>query len=185
MSFLDRFSPGQRQALMIGAPAVAGFVVVTRLLGGRKTPPAAGGPGTPSTNAIGVGQLTDFESHVTDQVNVLATLFAQMSAKQTAPPAPKPPPPPPPTHHESPIPMPPQHVVQLQQSSAPGVYFARVDPNTVVGVTPNGNFGYAGSQAQANVIVDTAPPVVDWPTPAPGQTAPSFDDPFVWTLAWP
>lgn len=131
MGLLDRLDPMQRQILIIGAPVVAVFA-----LGAMRKPAAApaadaaaagssggtaGGGGAlttgwtmPSTDAIGVGQLSDFESTITGYLNDLAVqvgttsdLVANAPAPTTtviyqplpaSPPetAPAPPPPPPP-----------------------------------------------------------------------------------------
>jgi hypothetical protein len=102
MGVLDRFSPQQRQALMVGVPAVAGFVIVGKLFKSRTS--ASGGVATiatPSTDAIGVGQLSDFESHISDQVNTLATLIAGWEPASSPPPPPPPPPPPAPDHTQA------------------------------------------------------------------------------------
>lgn len=108
MGWFDRFSPAQRQALMIGVPAVAGFVIVTRL----RRPAATGATGPvamPSTDAIGVGQLQDFEKSIADQ---MAALVDQI-AKATAGPPPTPPPAP------APAPAPDANQANMNSNSAP------------------------------------------------------------------
>jgi hypothetical protein len=83
----EQLSPGQRQALMYGAPAAAALGVIA-LVRKKKTP--AGGstttadaaPTSASTDAIGVGQLTEFESMLTDQ---LATLAQQVNTIGSTP----------------------------------------------------------------------------------------------------
>jgi hypothetical protein len=76
MGVLDQFSPGQRQAVMYGAPVVAGVVLMSKLRGKAKVPAPTAAPVSgytaPSTDAIGVGQLSEFESAITDQINQLA-----------------------------------------------------------------------------------------------------------------
>jgi hypothetical protein len=112
MGLLDRLDPTQRQILMIGAPVVAVFA-----LGALRKPaaPAASnatatdtGAGTtagnlttgwtmPSTDAIGTGQLADFESSITGRLNDLSTSTATLSNLVANPPYPPLPPPPAPT----------------------------------------------------------------------------------------
>jgi hypothetical protein len=159
MGWLDRFPPATRQVLMVGVPAVAAFVVVAKL---RK--PAAAGTSaiaTPSTDAIGVGQLSDFETSIADQVNQLAMLIAQ----QPAHPPVTPPHVPPPPHHP-----PPPHQPQLHESSVHGVFLAecvnlaQLTPNVVVGVTAEGNWSYGGNADQVRQIVtgQPSPPQPAW-----------------------
>jgi hypothetical protein len=85
--FLERLKPWQRNALMIGVPAVAVLALMR-----RRSAPAAGavqGPpiGTPSTDAIGVGQLAEFESGVSQSIFKLGTIIEQLRASmaETAP----------------------------------------------------------------------------------------------------
>lgn len=72
MGVLDQFSPTQRQALMYGAPVVAAFALIAATK--RKAAPAEESapaktvvmaPATANTDAIGVGQLAQFESSIT------------------------------------------------------------------------------------------------------------------------
>lgn len=99
MGLLDQFSPGQRQALMYGVPVVAGVVLVSKLRGKAQPAPDVNaqviGHTTPSTDAIGVGQLSEFESSVTDQLNQLAQIVnaggdGADAAVATPPPPPTP-----------------------------------------------------------------------------------------------
>jgi hypothetical protein len=105
MGLLDRVDPAQRQLLMIGAPVVAVFAFVasrksaTTAATDAATAAAAGTSGwtMPSTDAIGTGQLADYESLVTGRLNDLSTqvgtqtaLIANPPAPQVAPPAPAP-----------------------------------------------------------------------------------------------
>jgi hypothetical protein len=83
---LAGLSPGQRQALMFGAPVVAVFALVSsrqkkaEAAAAAAAPPAATLPANfPSTDAIGTGQLAEFESGVT---SALSQLQHQVDAQQ-------------------------------------------------------------------------------------------------------
>jgi hypothetical protein len=110
MGLLDRLDPTQRQILMVGAPVVAVFALGALH---KKPAPAApsdtssasgAGAGTtgwtmPSTDAIGTGQLADFESSITGRLNDLSatsSTLANLVANPPLPPAPPQAPPPPP-----------------------------------------------------------------------------------------
>ncbi len=75
---LEKLSPTQRQALMFGVPAVA-LVALGVRMGKRDAPaeeettPPPTGYLAPSTDAIGVGQLADFESKLKDYIDHLFT----------------------------------------------------------------------------------------------------------------
>src|SRR4051812_22649815 len=93
MSVLDSLSPGQLQALKYGVPVVAGVAVVAKLRKKASVPAPTAAPVTgftaPSTDAIGVGQLSEFESSITDQLNQLAMIVnAGGDAAVATPPAP-------------------------------------------------------------------------------------------------
>lgn len=117
MGLLDRFSPEQQQLLKLGVPAVAAFALITTLRKPSATPTGSGTDATaanasnsgapasfgsagvvmPSTDAIGTGQLADFESSVTGLLNQLAVgidtnsnLIASIPAPIPTPPAPAP-----------------------------------------------------------------------------------------------
>jgi hypothetical protein len=93
MGLLDSLSPGQLQALKYGVPVVAGVAVVSKLRRKAPVPAQTAAPVTgftaPSTDAIGVGQLSEFESSITDQLNQLAMIVnAGGDAAVATPPAP-------------------------------------------------------------------------------------------------
>jgi hypothetical protein len=91
---LDNLSDGQRKALLIGVPAVALVAVGVRFGKGSTPPPAAPADDQPSstpptgylppasTDAIGVGQLADFESHITQ---LISNLGQQQTPTTTTP----------------------------------------------------------------------------------------------------
>lgn len=112
----ENLPDNQRKILLFGAPVVAVFALVSTL--GKRNQPAATstatGSGTmpasfaPSTDAIGVGQLSDFESMITGAIAQLGAKVStlpttqQIQASLPAPivnvaPAPAPAPAPPPT----------------------------------------------------------------------------------------
>jgi hypothetical protein len=173
VGLLDRFSPMQRQMLAYGGAAVGGLVVITKLSSRGKTS-GTGGTAVPSTDALGTGQLMDFESKVTDQLAALAMLINQ----KPKPPTPAPVKPPVMIHDPSANPGP--QVVHLQPTGVPGVYAAPVPgmPGVVVGQAPPGPFVYGGTQAQAQAVLDggaSSQPAHDL----------TFDDPFIWDKPWP
>lgn len=109
MGFLDQFTPAQQKAVMIGAPVVGVFALISHFRKPAAAPaaptgtvgdPAAlvGGTGSigsvmPSTDAIGTGQLADFESSLTGLLNGLSVQVQdQTNLLTTPPPAPPPPP---------------------------------------------------------------------------------------------
>jgi hypothetical protein len=111
MGLLDNLQPGQRQILMVGAPIVAVFAF--NALRKPAAAPAASTDGTtsggsastgtlttgwtmPSTDAIGTGQLADFESSLTGGLNDLSTQVATVTDLVANPPLPPPPLPAPP-----------------------------------------------------------------------------------------
>lgn len=101
MGVLDRFTPGQRTALMVGVPSVAGLVLIQKLRGGtapaaEPDPAAAADPtgtitGTymPSTDAIGTGELSSIVSGITDTLTGLTQAVSDLENKSanTVPPA--------------------------------------------------------------------------------------------------
>lgn len=101
----ESLTPEQRQLLMYGAPVAGVFALVSVF---RKpavapaVPTATGAPDytTPSTDAIGTGQLSDFESLITAR---LQQLGSQITQGQTYPP-PTLPPALPPVPNPSPVP---------------------------------------------------------------------------------
>jgi hypothetical protein len=107
MGLLDGLQPQQRQILMVGAPVVAVFALgalrkqAAPATDAAATDTASTGTATsgwtmPSTDAIGTGQLADFESTITGQLGYLSTTTATLSdlvANPPAPPAPLPAPP--------------------------------------------------------------------------------------------
>jgi hypothetical protein len=109
MGWLDRFTPGQRQALVYGAPLAAGAALVS-IVKGRAAKPPATAPSTPSTDAIGVGQLSEFESMVSDQLAALAQQVADQKPNPHPAPRPSPPPPRQPDHTQA-VPTPAQPAV--------------------------------------------------------------------------
>ena len=70
MPLLDGLSDTQRKALLLGAPLVAGVVLISKLRAPTPpaAPPAANPPvgAMPSTDALGTSQLTEFESTISD-----------------------------------------------------------------------------------------------------------------------
>jgi len=79
MGVLDQLSPQQKQWAMIGIPVVAAFALISKI--GRPanasnsedaTPSGTSGFTMPSTDAIGTGQLAEFESLVTSRLNDLS-----------------------------------------------------------------------------------------------------------------
>lgn len=119
MSVLDQLTPEQRQIGMVGAVVVAVFALISRLRSKTPTAPAstsdqstapaaATTTGTPtgsfsmgSTDAIGVGQLSDFESLLTGQLSDVSARVDQLTQTVQAASVPAPPPPPPPPAPES------------------------------------------------------------------------------------
>jgi hypothetical protein len=105
MGLLDRLDPTQRQILMVGAPVVAVFALGALhkkpAPAASDTSSAASGAGTtgwtmPSTDAIGTGQLADFESSITGRLNDLSATSSTLANLVANPPLPPPAPPPPP-----------------------------------------------------------------------------------------
>jgi hypothetical protein len=79
---LDRFSPQQRQMLLYGVPAVAALAVISMARNKGESeeiveadPREFSTMPMPSTDAIGTGQLAEFESSVTQRLNELTELF--------------------------------------------------------------------------------------------------------------
>lgn len=81
MGLLDRFTPQQKQLAVIGVPAVAAFALISKI--GKPAaadasnsedagPAGSSGWTMPSTDAIGTGQLAEFESLVTARLNDLS-----------------------------------------------------------------------------------------------------------------
>lgn len=70
MSMLGNLTPDQRQMLLYGAPVVAGVALISTLRGKKPAEDVrATGmtlPTMPSSDAIGVGQLAEFESQITN-----------------------------------------------------------------------------------------------------------------------
>ncbi len=90
MPLLQNLSPGQRQAVIFGGPVVAAFALISvlqkRNQGTPTTTPTTGGTGAllaPSTDAIGTGQLADFESTVTGAITQLANQIALLDSPST------------------------------------------------------------------------------------------------------
>lgn len=101
---LENLSDAQKKALLIGVPAVA-LVAVGVRVGKSKTPatttdptaaPATGAIPAASTDAIGVGQLADFESKLTDAIQGIH-FGSTPTPNPTPTPAPTPTPSPTPT----------------------------------------------------------------------------------------
>lgn len=89
MGVLDSLTPQQQTALKFGVPAVAAFALISTWQ--KKNQPAdgdaaagtpsgvlTGGFAMPSTDAIGTGQLADFESTITQRINDLGVGFEEV-----------------------------------------------------------------------------------------------------------
>jgi hypothetical protein len=94
---LEQLSDGQRKALTYGAPAVAAIVLGTRLAkpktpaatdpAAAQNPPAAYFAAAPATGAIGVSQLANFESGLSDALaNVQQGLSDLVNRPNNTPP---------------------------------------------------------------------------------------------------
>lgn len=100
MPLLESLSPQQRQILMYGAPVVGVFALMSALGKNQEADTPAAVTGTtgytmPSTDAIGTGQLSDFESLVTARLQTLGATVEQNRLLSLIPPAnPAPPAPP-------------------------------------------------------------------------------------------
>lgn len=102
--------PGKKKMLMIGIPVVVGIALIF-ILKGKSTPAATGtvSTGTNTNNgAIDVGQLSAFESTVSDQ---LAKLESTSSTPTVTPPIPTSP---------APTPAPPPSSTQDNHAPSPG-----------------------------------------------------------------
>lgn len=127
MSFLDQLTPQQKQIGMVGAVVVAVFALINRFRKpaaepastseqssttdttgtGTTTGSATGSFGVGSTDAIGVGQLSDFESLLTGLLSNVSAQVDQLGQTiQNAPPPPPATPPPPPAAETTPAPAP-------------------------------------------------------------------------------
>lgn len=93
---LDSLSPRQRQMFLLAVPVVAVVALMRRRSGdeGGGSGPRPGTPAwvMPSTDAIGISQLTDFETSLTDAISGLYDAIARNNAPPTASPPPPPPP---------------------------------------------------------------------------------------------
>lgn len=121
-NLLEQLPGGQQKAVMIGVPVVAVFALIATIRKPKVTPAAAdakpagiSGFVMPSTDAIGTGQLAEFESLLTARINNLsvqtddlATGVGSLSVLVANPPAlPIPlPPPPAPAPEYTPAPPP-------------------------------------------------------------------------------
>lgn len=81
----DNLSEGQRKALAVGAPVVAVFALVSAIQKRNQPVPtetkvtgALPANLAPTTDAIGVGQLSEFQSLVTNQISQLAGQVAKL-----------------------------------------------------------------------------------------------------------
>lgn len=143
MDFLKRLSPAQRQMLTLAVPVVAVFALISTLA--RRGQPAAAEPSPapvtgstaaftmPSTDAIGVGQLSEFESLLTGRVNALGIQVEEtgllITSALTPPPAPPVPAAPPPPAPAETYPAPPPPAPQPAPCPAfPDELRARMNP---------------------------------------------------------
>ena len=89
---LDQFSPQQRQAIMLGAPVVAVFALVSVLKGKTAAPTPTTGQtlpaAMPSTDAIGTSQLSEFESLLTGSIQQLGSQVGNIQDQLANQPAP-------------------------------------------------------------------------------------------------
>lgn len=85
MGLLDNLSDQQKKLLMFGVPLVGGAVIISKL----RQPPAApattppSGVTMPSTDAIGAGQLADFETSIAAALAALQKQIADSENNST------------------------------------------------------------------------------------------------------
>lgn len=99
MSFLDQLTTGQKTALAVGIPVVAGAVIVSTLRRPADPEPAAeaappagtiDGYDMPTTDAIGTGTLAGWAELFTDGLTGMSTRIDQLETAQANNPKPLP-----------------------------------------------------------------------------------------------
>jgi len=143
MGLLEQLDPGQQKALMLGVPAVAAFALIATFRKPKVTPPTAAAGAAPagisgfvmpSTDAIGTGQLADFETSLTGKINDLSASIDTQSILIANPPL-LPivlPPPPAPAPESTPAPP------QIPAAPAPSTYCPNIPGDLAAQISAGG-----------------------------------------------